>query len=438
VQFNIQNCFAVVCASVTFDDFWRVSIRDNGVFDFYPDTMRTLSLVMPPLLLCAILTACGGGGGSSASAPSAPTPPVAPAPPPPAPAPTLTLSSPTLRTIAGGSAIPLTATLSSGGAVHWQLAAGAPGTLSADNGGAVRYVPPAGALTAPATVSVTASGDGASASMSLAVTPDPGAPGLYQMAWRTETDLTMLAPMDVAADLAGNVYVLLYVANQSPSRRGGPNLVKIAPDGAITKLIGPTWFGQPSAPGNAYLLDFTSGFVIDRAGDILISTGSIFYEGGEILKITPGGAMSVLAGAGRVAANVTGTMTDGAGIAATFKHPTIVGIDIDDNVYVLDKDNTPRKVTPAGVVMTLAALPAGLNADMNGNTYSSDTTSQKLMRTGPDGVATVETSVPYCSNYTPAPPLACLSGYGYRIVPVGGASYVLLTDAGVRRLVLQH
>src|SRR5206468_5287962 len=129
------------------------------------DTMRIFS----PLILCAVLSACGGGGSSSPAASTpAPSTPVSPAPPP-VPAATLSLSSPTLRTIAGGSAIPMTAKLSSGGAVHWQLAAGAPGSLSTDSGTTVRYQPPAGPLAAATTVTVTASGDGASAALTLAL-----------------------------------------------------------------------------------------------------------------------------------------------------------------------------------------------------------------------------------------------------------------------------
>jgi hypothetical protein len=400
--------------------------------------------IFSPLILCAVLSACGGGSSSPAAGTPAPSTPVSPAPPP-VPSATLSLSSPTLRTIAGGSAIPMTAKLSSGAAVHWQLAAGAPGSLSADSGNTVRYQPPAGPLAAAATVTVSASGDGASAALTLAVTPDPGAPGLYQMAWRTATDPTMLAPTDVAADLAGNVYVLLYLSNVSPSRRGGPNLVKIAPDGTITELIGATWFGQPDSSNNAAHLLWTAGFVLDRAGNLYFATpggtgfgidaGQQVGSGPAIVKITPNGTLSELAG---TQAAQVGAMTDGTGTAARFLTPVIVGIDLDDNVYVLDKGNTPRKVTPAGVVTTLPALPPGLNADMNGNTYSYDTTSQKLMRTGPDGVTTVETSVPYCSNFVPAPPLTCLSGAVYRIVPIGGSSYVVITDKGVQRLVLPH
>jgi hypothetical protein len=85
-----------------------------------------------------------------------------------APAVTLTLSSPTLHTLAGGSPIPISAKLSDGGTVRWQLAAGAPGSLSADSGDSVSYQPPSSALAAGTRVTVTASGSGASAALTLA------------------------------------------------------------------------------------------------------------------------------------------------------------------------------------------------------------------------------------------------------------------------------
>jgi len=414
--------------------------------------------ILRPLILCAILTACGGGSGGPAAVAPAPATPVAPAPP--APAATLSLSSPTLRTVAGGSAIPLTAKLSSGGTVHWQLGAGAPGALSAATGDSVRYLPPTGALAAPATVAITASGDGASATLTLAVTPDPGPPGVYLLAGdgkpMTQDGIGAAAsfdnPQSLAADSAGNVYVMeLYKA---PGFAGSlPRLRKITPDGTVTTLFGlvngtKVWFGQADANQNTDHLYRPRGMAADGAGNLYISVGEGTGEYNEvpggrtgIFKITPSGGLSLLAGTENMPTPPigNGTGVDGTGTAARFLFPTIVGIDYDDNLYVLDSNGatsmpvlTPRKVTPAGVVTTLAALPAGLNADMNGNTYRYDPATRNIVRTTPAGVTTVEADSSYCDPANSA--LYCIAG----ITPVGGATFAFISGARIYRLVVRH
>jgi hypothetical protein len=60
------------------------------------------------------------------------------------------------------------------------------------------------------------------------------------------------------------------------------------------------------------------------------------------------------------------------------------------------------------------------------------------MRTSPDGVTGVDTSAAYCSSFVPAPPLACLGGGVFDMVPTGGASYALIQGSTVYRLVLRH
>ena len=158
-------------------------------------------------------------------------------------------------------------------------------------------------------------------------------------------------------------------------------------------------------------------------------------EGTAILKISPAGEISVLAGS--EGAQI-GAMTDGTGSAARFLYPRIQGIDYDGNLYVLDKNDTPRKVTPAGVVTTLSALPASLNADMNGNTYRFDWATQKLLRTSPSGVTAVETSVPYCASGGTAASQNCLGTNMGRLLPIGGVSYVTMDTGGLKRIVLGH
>ena len=78
-----------------------------------------------------------------------------------------------------------------------------------------------------------------------------------------------------------------------------------------------------------------------------------------IRKVTPNGDVTTLAGS----AGQSGT-NDGAGSAARFNLPFAVAVDPSTNVYVAG-DNAVRKITPAGIVTTLAGM-GGLSGSEDG------------------------------------------------------------------------
>lgn len=88
-----------------------------------------------------------------------------------------------------------------------------------------------------------------------------------------------------------------------------------------------------------------SAIAVDASGTTFIADGSNH----TIRKVSSGGAVSTFAGA----AGQDGHL-DGVGSAARFSGPTGLALDGGGNLYVAERANTIRKISPAGVVTTLA------------------------------------------------------------------------------------
>jgi sugar lactone lactonase YvrE len=187
-------------------------------------------------------------------------------------------------------------------------------------------------------------------------------------------------PSGVVADSAGNVYV-----------SDGAGLIrKIAPDHSVTTILGSSSGDAATEPGSPF-----GGIAIDAADNLYIADTAA----STILKLTPGGDLSTLAGH----SGTTGA-ADGTGTAATFNFPASVAVNAAGTVYVADRlNNEIRQITPAGVVSTLAGstqhgsadgtgaaasfwYPLGIAVNPAGMVYVADTENCTIRQITPQGV----------------------------------------------------
>ncbi len=176
-------------------------------------------------------------------------------------------------------------------------------------------------------------------------------------------------PLGVTVDSAGNVFVTDLGTVREISAGGtvstlasglqiptaitidGSNNLWILDSGAIEK-IGPgavvtTLISTSSCSTSTCIGTDMQGIAVDGSGNLYVTRSKMQV----VQKITPAGTVSVLAGQFGVRGD-----SDGTGSAAAFSGPHGITIDGAGNLYVSDTGNAAiRKITPAGVVTTVAA-----------------------------------------------------------------------------------
>jgi len=222
------------------------------------------------------------------------------------------------------------------------------------------------------------------------VTTLAGSAGAFGSADGTNSVARFFNPVGVGADSSGNVYVADFYND---------TIRKMTPAGVVTTLAGLAGvFGGADGTNSAARFDSPSGVAVDSSNNVYVA----HTLRQTIRKITPAGVVTTLAGLPAVLGSADGTNS-----GARFYDPSAVAVDSSNNVYVADTGNhTIRKITPAGVVTTLAGLagaigsadgtnsvarfntPYGVAVDGSGNIYVGDNGNSTIRKITPAGVVT--------------------------------------------------
>lgn len=216
------------------------------------------------------------------------------------------------------------------------------------------------------------------------VTTLAGMTGASSVIDGTGSDANFQSPRGIVVAPDGNIYV-----------HDMGTLRQVTPQGVVTTVLGSR--NEPgSVDGNAEtarLYYYGQAMTVDADGNIYM------VEPGALRKVTPDGDVTTLAGEAGSWGHV-----DGTGSAARFANSKGITIDADGNLYVVDGDHTIRKVTPAGVVSTLAGqtettganngtgsaatfeYPAGIVAKANGDLLVGDSNNAVIRKITSAGV----------------------------------------------------
>lgn len=216
------------------------------------------------------------------------------------------------------------------------------------------------------------------------VTPD-GTVSTFAGTYNNSTIINQ--PSAATMDASGNIYV---------SNITGGTIGKITPSGTITSYAGDGSTGYRNGAAAQAEFYALSGITVDPSGNLYIADGLNHV----IRKIDPSGNVSTFAG------DHHGGYKDGTSDVAEFDFPIGITMDAKGNLFVIDQiNNMVRKITPSGMVSTLAGSgqrattdgtgtaaafnnPLAGAVDSHGNVFVTEFYGASVRKVTPDGVVT--------------------------------------------------
>jgi len=246
----------------------------------------------------------------------------------------------------------------------------------------------------------------------------------------TGTNALFNNPQGVAVDSKGNIYV---------SDSFNNSIREITPAGVVTTVAGNGTAGYTDGPAASAEFYDPQGLALDAQGNLYVAD----LGNNVIRKISTIGVVTTFAGNG-----IPGYV-DGAGNIAAFNGPHGIAFDTQGNLYVADRTNCLiRKITPAGVVNTFAGNkivgyidatgtaaefnnPNGLAVDATGNIYVADQGNYAIRKVTPAGVVTTIAGAPSQPNLINLPSAITLDSKGNAYIVDEGGRVLEFTTTNV-------
>lgn len=201
-------------------------------------------------------------------------------------------------------------------------------------------------------------------------------------------------PAGIASDASGNLYVCDAFNNR---------IRKITADGTVSTIAGNGNAGNGDGPALSAQFYAPQGLTVDAQGNVFVAD-----YGNNLIREIVAATNTVKT----IAGNGIPGYVDGAAIkTAEFNGPSAIAVDASGNLFIADRNNNMiRKMTPAGVVSTIAGTktpgyvngtvntttgtyasfrdPGGLVLDSQGNIYVADMGNSAIRMITPAAVVT--------------------------------------------------